>query len=197
MSIEENKSKYSFGRQSFNREISSINYPDWRANKRTSDQIRQSYRLSQGATKHPQYSNFTEDDIGDEGITELFNYLSDSESELSKRPSQTPQEKLRLQNSMFASRIKKLDEASNDTGTFAFGKQSDSNTLARESKEKSLIRTYSGSHLNLKINRSELSPEDLKEEKDSNEMILIGSARPKHDVKSDEEQEEEGIDFYV
>lgn len=33
----------------------------------------------------PGYDNFTEDDIGNEGITELFNYLSDSESEETKR----------------------------------------------------------------------------------------------------------------
>ena len=92
-----------------------------------------------GSNIDKRYSNFTDDDIGDEGITELFNYLSDSASEESKRQS-IPQHP-RLQNSMFGSQLKHLEEMSNDTGTFAFNKESHGSTLARESKERSLVRT--------------------------------------------------------
>lgn len=82
---EEEKSKYSFGRQSYNPDIPSVQ--NWRLDKRASEQVREKYRLSQGGSKQLMYGNFTEDDIGDEGITELFNYLSDSDSEGTKRHS--------------------------------------------------------------------------------------------------------------
>jgi hypothetical protein len=42
---------------------------------------------------------------------------------------------------MFGSQLKHLEEMSNDTGTFAIGKESRGSTLARESKERSLIKT--------------------------------------------------------
>ena len=80
-------SKYSFCRASYNQEISSTNVQDWKKVKRTSDQIKDKYRFSQGGSYKPNHANFTEDDIGDEGITELFNYLSDSESEFTRHHS--------------------------------------------------------------------------------------------------------------
>ena len=82
----EEESKYSFGQGS--REPRFSNPQHIASLKgRTSEQVREKYRLSQGGSRRPEYSNFTEDDIGNEGITELFNYLSDSETEESKRHS--------------------------------------------------------------------------------------------------------------
>lgn len=49
-------------------------------NSRISEQIRKSYRLSQGNPNRA----YTEDDYGDEGITEMLNYLSDSDTEQPK-----------------------------------------------------------------------------------------------------------------
>jgi hypothetical protein len=82
---EQPDSKYSFGRASYNPEISSMNKQEWRHNKRQSDLVRDKYRFSQGGSYKPAFGNFTEDDVGDEGITELFNYLSDTESEGTKQ----------------------------------------------------------------------------------------------------------------
>ena len=128
--MNEEESKYSFGRGSYTRDISSINRQEWNINKRASDQVRQTYRLSQGEPKKPLRDNFTEDDIGDEGITELFDYLSDSGSEESKHHS--------AHYFRVNSHMRRLEEASksNDTGTFPFIKVSDE---VIESKERSLI----------------------------------------------------------
>ena len=79
--------KLSFGRPSYENERDSLEKNPYGYPERTSEQIREKYRFSQGESKVLDYKNFTEDDIGNEGITELFNYLSDSESEESKRHS--------------------------------------------------------------------------------------------------------------
>ena len=50
---------------------------------RASEQVRKNYRFSQGNPNRA----LTEDDIGDEGITEMLNYLSDSDTEHPKERS--------------------------------------------------------------------------------------------------------------
>ncbi len=79
--------KLSFGRPSHEKEkrFSLSKEKDYSG--RASEQMREQKRFSQGGSKGQNYDNFTEDDIGNEGITELFNYLSDSESDESKRHS--------------------------------------------------------------------------------------------------------------
>lgn len=193
-----------FGRDSYSKDASSMYNPDWRIKKRTSDQVRQSYRLSQGAQKNAQYSNFTEDDIGDEGITELFNYLSDSGSEGgSRRPSSIQPQKDRKIDPLFGTRLRQFDETSNDTGTFAFGKPNEDYTLARESREKSLIKTFEGDYteendifrdqLVYNDRNSEVEPDELRDNIDNSELIMVDSSRNRKQDPSRQTDTNEGM----
>jgi len=173
---------------------------------RASDQVRQNYRLSQGLSKRMQYSNFTDDDIGDEGITELFNYLSDSGSDDDKRQSLAMKDSNRDDTNyrVFGSRVRQFEETSNDTGTFPIGKGSDENTLARESREKSLIKTFEGGDsndedkdvfrepLHFKDKKPEVKQEELKDY-DQNDLILIDSGRYSHRKNKDKSNDDEKL----
>lgn len=146
--MSQEESKYSFGRQSYNPASQSSHPLNTRLIKGTSEQYKEKSRLSQGGSRQPGYSNFTEDDIGDEGITELFNYLSDSESETSKRHSLAVRRYFLFLITYcfrFNSQMKPLEEEQksigNETGTFPFGRESDDATFARASKERSIPRT--------------------------------------------------------
>lgn len=71
-------------------------------------------------------------------MTELFNYLSDSDEESKEHSA----------NYLFrmgsGSHPKHFEDASksNDTGTFPIGQGSDEGQFARESRERSLLKTY-------------------------------------------------------
>lgn len=137
--MEEEKSNQPFGRAS-SQVRESTSQPSWKLTKRVSDQVRQPSKLSQAVSRGPSY--VTEDDIGDEGITELFNYLSDPESEDSKRYSNPYQPKFESHSKTDEQRSK-----SNETGTFPFGRESEEVMFANVSKEKSLKKSPEGEQI--------------------------------------------------
>ncbi|CAI2385662.1 unnamed protein product [Moneuplotes crassus] len=169
--------KLSFGRPSYeNRSIPRISR-DRHLPGRVSEQVSSNKKFSQGGSNPQWHDNFTEDDIGNEGITELFNYLSDSESEEAKRYS------VGLQR--LPSGVKKLEEddtksLGGDTGTFPFERETESE----------------GVEGNKEINLSKFNADekdgivmvDQKEREPDKDEDLQPSSPPKHLLKEEQKQ---------